>query len=66
LAYIGDSLSKYFKRPLSINSQVLEKLRGSAEYDGSAFAKEMDFKPYYNLEFALPKMVARFRSRLKQ
>jgi nucleoside-diphosphate-sugar epimerase len=66
LAYIGDSLSKYFKRPLSINSQVLEKLRGSAEYDGTAFVEEIDFKPYYNLEFALPKMVSRFRSKLKR
>lgn len=66
LAYIGDNLSDYLQRPLLINSEVLEKLSGSAEYDGSAFVEEMGFEPYYNMELALPMMVSRFRSRMQR
>lgn len=61
LARMADALSKYLKRPLPINSRVLDKLRGSAEYDGSDFAREMAFQPHHNLESALPMMVAEFR-----
>ena len=61
MAYMGDGLSKYVKHPLPYNSKVLEEQRGSAEYDGSAFAREMAFEPYYNLESALPVMVAAYR-----
>jgi nucleoside-diphosphate-sugar epimerase len=60
-ARAGDAYARVFKRPFPINTALLDKISGSAEYDGSAFAEEIGFQACYNLESALPTMVSQYR-----
>ena len=61
MATTGDHVTRLTRRALPFNTQVLEKLRGSGECDGSRFARELGFQPCYNLESALPEMVKEYR-----
>ncbi len=60
-ARMGDSIEILGRRRFVINSEVLQKLTGSAWYSSSKISRELGFRPARRLAGALPEMVAAYR-----
>jgi len=58
-AMLGDRLGRGFP----LNSEVLEKLTGSACYSADKIRRELGYRPTHTLSDALPEMVAHYRQR---
>lgn len=57
-AKIGDLAEGGLKRKAPLNSQVLYKLLGSAWYSGTKIQRELNYRPQYVLETALPEILS--------
>lgn len=57
LAGIGDGLSKLIGRRLPLNGEVVQRLLGSACYDGSRIQAEIGWKPVVHLKDGLKEML---------
>ncbi|HYN77503.1 MAG TPA: NAD-dependent epimerase/dehydratase family protein [Lamprocystis sp. (in: g-proteobacteria)] len=57
-AVVGDALGRASGRHFLFDSEVLDKLIGSALYDGSQMSLELDFAPRRGLRESMPEMVA--------
>jgi len=62
VARFGDMLGKVRGRRFIFDSDALEKLASSAWYSSRKIETELGFKPAYDLEKALPEMVAELRA----
>jgi nucleoside-diphosphate-sugar epimerase len=58
MARVGDAIGAVTRRPFVFNSLALDRLLGSARYDSRRIQNELAFRPEWNLERALPDMVA--------
>jgi len=56
-ARTGDRLERLNHRRLPINSDVLQKLTGSAWYSSRKISEELGYRPAHHLDSALPEMV---------
>lgn len=65
-ARFGDMLGRIRGRRSFFDSDALEKLASSAWYSSRKIETELGFKPAYDLEKALPEMVAEFRGRARR
>lgn len=59
MAAIGDGLGKLLGRRLPLNSEVLQRLLGSACYDGSRIQAEIGWRPVVHLKAGLQEMLQR-------
>ncbi len=59
--WIGDVLQRLIGRRLPLNSEVSEKLFGSACYSSAKIRRELGFRPTRSLKEALAEMVAEYR-----
>lgn len=59
---VGDWIERGLGNTAPLNSDVVQKLLGSAWYSCSKLQRELGFRPAYTLEQALPEMVALYRS----
>lgn len=57
-ARFGDAVGRLRGRWFFFDSETLEKLTSSAWYSSKKIEKELGFRPAYDLEKALPEMVA--------
>lgn len=60
-AHAGDLFKRLFGCRLPFNSEVLNKLLGSAWYSDAKIRRELGYNPRHTLESALPEMVAQYR-----
>ncbi len=60
-ALAGDVITRVRGKPFFLNSEILEKLTGSAWYSSDKIRRELGFRSQQSLESALPQMVARYR-----
>lgn len=60
-AKAGDLIGAVRRRQFVLNSDVLDKLLGSAWYSSRKITEDLGFHPTRNLEGALPEMVAYYR-----
>lgn len=60
-ASLGDMLGRMRGRRFFFDSDTLEKLASSAWYSSRKIETELGFNPFYDLEKALPEMVAELR-----
>lgn len=60
-ARLGDGAERLLRRRLPIDSEVLDKLIGSAFYDGDAIRHEFGFEPQRTLSDSMAEMVATTR-----
>ncbi len=58
-ARVGDRIERYNRRRFPINSDVLQKLTGSAWYSCRKISDELGYRPARRLDSALVEMVAR-------
>jgi len=58
----GELLQRLSGRPVPMNRERLRKLRASAWFDGEPLAREAGYQPQWDLQGALPEIVARYRS----
>jgi UDP-glucose 4-epimerase len=58
LGMVGDGLGRLRGRRFVFDSDALEKLIGSAWYSSAKIEQKLGFKPEWNLEKAMPEMVA--------
>ena len=61
LGLVGDAIGKLRGKRFVFDSDALEKLIGSAWFSSKKIETMLDFKPEWNLEKALPEMVAEIR-----
>lgn len=59
-AYAGDMFERISGCRLPFNSEVLNKLLGSAWYSNAKIRRELGYAPHHTLESALPEMVAQY------
>jgi UDP-glucose 4-epimerase len=57
-ARIGDGIGRLRGKRFLFDSEVLEKLAGSALYDGGRICRELGFRPTRNLMGSMPEIVA--------
>lgn len=57
-ARLGDGAERLFRRRLPLDSEVIDKLIGSALYDGNAIRHELGFEPQRTLDDSMAEMVA--------
>jgi UDP-glucose 4-epimerase len=62
LALLGDLGKKLSGMRLPFSSEALEKLFGNAQYNSTRIQRELGFKPIYNLEKMLPKIVEKYKA----
>ncbi len=58
---MGDLIGRLRGSAFAVDSQVLEKLIGSAWYSSEKISRELGFRPAYTLADALPAMVAEYQ-----
>jgi nucleoside-diphosphate-sugar epimerase len=63
LGHIGDQIGRLRGRRFVFDSDALEKLIGDAWYSSAKIEKRLGFKPEWNLEKAMPEMVAELQRR---
>lgn len=63
LGGIGDAIGRLRHRHFMFDSLALEKLVGSACYDGRKIQQELGYRPRAQLETVLPEIVAHYRQR---
>lgn len=63
LAKLGDFVSKIFHIPMPFNSQTLDKMFGSAQYNSDAIRTDLDFKTNMEINHVLPAMVDAYKGR---
>ncbi len=61
-ATAGDLIGAILRKPFPLNTDVLDKLLGSAWYDSRKITEDLGFHPTRDLENALPDMVADYRT----
>lgn len=57
-AYTGDTLGRIMRRRLPFDSDTLEKLLGSARYDGGSIRRELGFEPRHGLRESMGSLLA--------
>ena len=62
LGRMGDSYGKVLRRPALFDSAVCARLLDSACYRSKFAEAELEFRPGYRFEEAVPEMVAEYRS----
>ena len=60
---MGDAIGRLRGRRFVFDSDALEKLLGSAWYSSAKIESRLGFKPEWNLEKAMPEMVAELQRR---
>ena len=60
---MGDQIGRRRGRRFVFDSAALEKLIGSAWYSSAKIEERLGFKPEWDLERAMPEMVAELRRR---
>lgn len=63
VARAGDLVGAVRGRPLSFNSDALDKLIGSAWYSSDKIHRELGYRPTRTLKTSVPEMVAAYRTR---
>ena len=63
LGFLGDGIGRLRGRRFVFDSDALEKLIGSAWYSSAKIEQRLGFKPEWNLEKAMPEMVAELKRR---
>ena len=61
-ATAGDLIGAILRKPFPLNTDVLDKLLGSAWYSSRKITEDLGFHPTRDLENALPDMVADYRT----
>jgi len=61
MARVGDLFRRLFGFRLPFDSDVLNKLLGSAWYSDVKIRRELGYRPRHTLESALPEMIAQYR-----
>ncbi|MHB8621934.1 MAG: NAD-dependent epimerase/dehydratase family protein [Sulfuricaulis sp.] len=62
LAKVGDVVRRVYGRRFVLDSEILDKLIGSACYHSKKISLELGYRPTQNLEVALPAMIAAYRA----